>query len=336
MLLKNSVIRNIVHAQRNNPYQISHINQFQIDAGKEFGAAVSASLLITSTGIPAAVQCSIFDYYSGKRKGHYGWIQHHFVADTVGYSKFKAMEGKSPLVWRSGVKHDCSKIMELTRDGDSFYNGLGEKVDIESECIYPLLKSSDISAQKVTGHRRYILLTQKHTNEDTLHLQTTHPKTYSYLIKHSSFLDKRSSRIYQARPRFCLFGIGDYSFAPYKVVVSGLYKHTQFALSISADKPVMADDTCYILGFEDKRDAEITHKILNHPYTQTFIRSILFDDAKRVISKELLSRIDLTKAAEIIGAKELGISESELESYTRMLRACSACETKQLHLNLSA
>ncbi len=336
LLLKNSVIRNIVQTQRNIPYRISHINQYQIDADKEFGAAVAASLLVTTTGNPAATQCSVYDFYSGKRIKSYGWIQEHFVADTITYSKFREIDGKSPLIWRSGVKHDCAKIMELTYDGDLFYNGLGEKVDIESECIYPLLKSSDISARQVTKLRRYLILTQKHTTDDTHSLRITHPKMYSYLIRHSDFLDKRSSRIYRSRPRFCLFGIGDYSFAPYKVVVSGLYKHMQFALSLSTDKPVMADDTCYILGFENKKDAEITHKILNHPYTQTFIRSILFDDAKRIISKELLSRIDLIKAAEIIGANELNIPTSELNRYINMLRSCSAGDTKQLHLNLSA
>ncbi len=31
---------------------------------------------------------------------------------------------------------------------------------------------------------------------------------------HAEFLDRRGSIIYRKNPRFCLFGVGDHSFAP--------------------------------------------------------------------------------------------------------------------------
>lgn len=44
--------------------------------------------------------------------------------------------------WRQGVKHDCSKVMELSVDGSVLKNGQGETVDIEDDIIFPLIKSS--------------------------------------------------------------------------------------------------------------------------------------------------------------------------------------------------
>lgn len=45
-----------------------------------------------------------------------------------------------------------------------------------------------------------------------------------------------------------MFGIGDYSFAPYKVALSGFYKKPLFCL-LYASKPVMTDDTAYFWHF---------------------------------------------------------------------------------------
>ena len=53
-------------------------------------------------------------------------ILHTIFVDAVLY-------GTSPLKWRSGVKHDCSRVMELRPNGDDdFENGLGEVVSLES------------------------------------------------------------------------------------------------------------------------------------------------------------------------------------------------------------
>jgi hypothetical protein len=108
---------------------------------------------------------------------------------------------------------------------------------------------------------------------------------------------------------FSIFGIGDYSFKPYKVAIAGMYKTTTFSLvKPNNNKPVMLDDTCYFIGFETLIEAEITRILLNKEMTQNFIQSIAFKDAKRMITKELLMRIDLN---EIIN--ETDIYELQLE-----------------------
>jgi hypothetical protein len=70
----------------------------------------------------------------------------------------------------------------------------------------------------------------------------------------------------------------------------------------------MLDDTCYFIGFEILIEAEITQILLNKEITQNFIKSIAFKDAKRMITKDLLMRIDLN---EIINKTD--ICELQLE-----------------------
>src|SRR5699024_723399 len=102
-------------------------------------------------------------------------------------------------------------------------------------------------------------------------------------------LDGRKSSIYKGKPRFCVFGLGDYSFKPYKVVVSSFYKNIIFSLvSPINGQSVMLDDTCYMLGFDNWAFAKITHHLLNSPVVMQFISALCFTDAKRVINCELL------------------------------------------------
>ena len=336
ILLKNSVIKNILHSQKSERLNIANIQQHRIDASREFGAAVAASLFIAQASPEPAMQCKVYDFYTNNHTHTYGWIHDKFVANTDTYNSHKDIDGICPLTWRSGVKHDCSKVMELGKNSDGYYNAHGQQVDIEEDLIFPLVKSSDINTSNSGITRRYILITQHRTSEETATLAITHPKAYQYLEEHASELDNRGSRIYRGRPRFAIFGIGDYSFAPYKVIVSGLYKHTYFSYFGGIEKPYMADDTCYILPFQDRETAIITQSILNHKSTQAFIRSILFEDAKRVISKDLLERIDLIAAARKIGHKELNISSNELEKYIKTIISSANKGATQLTLSLTA
>ena len=249
----------------------------------------------------------------------YGWVNNNFVSDIVLYQEYSYMDGRSPLTWWSGVKHDCAKVMELTNNDGQYTNGIGEIVDIEEDMVYPLIKSSDIKGGMISSTRKYVIVTQKTTSDDTEWITIKYPKTYKYLSSHAEFFDNRGSRIYKGRSRFCIFGIGEYSFKPYKIAVSGLYKKPTFTIITPVSgKSVMLDDTCYMLGFDTLDDAVTTLQLLNSKPVQSFIESLIFADAKRVISKDLLMRIDLMKALE--HSSFCLIDNSVSEHYSTMLK----------------
>jgi len=296
-LLKNATIKNICYAQARFAYPIKNLSQYEIDAQKEFGVSVAASLFICSTGY-VGNRCDVYDLYSEQYVKTYGWYNYKFISDINLYEKINAIDGKCELEWRSGVKHDCASIMELYKEGNSYYNKLNEKVDIEESSIYPLLKSSDVNSGEYSN--KYVIITQHNLNEETEHLQYAAPKTYAYLCRHNAYFNRRKSRIYKGRPEFCMFGVGDYTFMPYKIVIAGLYKNPVFRLLTSKDgKCFIPDDTCYYLSFDNLQFAQNVLSVLNSDAVSDFIKAICFLDSKRPITKEILMRINLTEASKI-------------------------------------
>ncbi len=205
--------------------------------------------------------------------------------------------------WRSGVKHDCSKVMELRKDGDGLLNEFGESVKIENDYLFPMLKSSDLSKSDPTPSK-YMLVPQKRIGEDTQVISLKAPLTWKYLQLHSKLLDKRASTIYRKRPSFSVFGVGDYAFAPWKIAISGFYKSLAFRLIGSeGGKPVVLDDTCYFLPFNNRDDARVVLSMLSSNAAKEFFMSRIFWDAKRPITAEILGSLDLAALASECGTQ---------------------------------
>ncbi len=303
-LLKNSVVKNTVHAQPILKFPIGEMEQLGIDASVEFDADVNASLFFAKFAVRDIGRvCENGDFYTGKGKRKFGWVGEKFVSDVDAYGAYAEFDGLSPLVWRQGVKHDCAKILELDACGNNvFANMAGERVELEPAAVFGLLKSSDLKLPRIRNPRKYSMLTQTRINEPPAAYLSAFPKAWAYLKAHESAFAARKSSIYRNRPPFSMFGIGDYTLAPYKVAISGFYKQTRFSLVYPhAGKPMLLDDTCYFLGFACEADAEFVLELLNSDEVQKFLASLVFFDSKRGITKDVLMRIDLKRAAKAQG-----------------------------------
>lgn len=295
-LLKNSVIRNVVLKQKEDRFRIGCVEQCLIDAQTEFNVSVDASCFSARFNAEPAMFCKIKDFYSGRSVRDYGWVDESFVADMEEYCKMSRFDNRSSYIWRSGVKHDCASILELTFEDGALKNGLGEIVKIEDDLIFPLLKSSDVVKLKNQQFRKYIIIPQKKVGEDTSLLEHTHPRAYAYLKKHENVFVNRKSSIYKGKGQFSIFGIGDYSFKPYKILVSSLYKEIKFVLVNEIDgRPIMVDDTCYQLDFDDLNEAQSVYAALQSEEIRSLLESLVFTDAKRVVTKGILMRLDLQR-----------------------------------------
>lgn len=245
----------------------------------------------------------MFDSLSAKRTSTtLGLAGQDLVSDIRTYRRLKHLEGLCPYQWRSGVKHDCASVMELRRsDGRGLENKLGEHIRIEPDYVFPLLKCSDLANGRVAPER-FVIVTQRRVGEDTSVIAKAAPRTWDYLSSHQKLFEARKSSIYNNRVPFALFGIGDYAFAPWKVAVSGLHRTPRFALVGPVDhKPVLFDDTCYFLPFEDEREAKVVAEILNSEECREFLESLTFTDSKRPITVELLQRLSILALAEDTG-----------------------------------
>ena len=310
-LIKASVAQNLMQDQKRNHFSISQSEKLNIDSKKEFNVSVKACLLLAHLNGKADFLCKEYDLYSGKYLTTFGWYKDKFVSSVEDYDKSRIIEGKSVFTWRSGVKHDCSKVMELKQINGHYVNGLNEEVKLEEALVYGLIKSADLREQKTKTYRKSTIITQRKTGQETNYIKGKFPLTYQYLSSHKKFFEKRKSSIYKNMPDFSIFGIGDYSFANYKIAISGLYKSTHFTL-ISPDhsKPIMLDDTCYFIGFGQLKMAEIAHYLLNADLVQQFLKSIIFSDSKRAVNKGVLMRIDFEKA---FGSLNFGDAKEKIE-----------------------
>ncbi len=299
LLVKNSVIKNIIFDQNKNHYKIAYIEKQCIDSKKEFNVSVEASLFYCKLNSNPAFNCEEFNFYDNKTSYlKSGWLVDKFVSNIDTYIHTKEIDGECPFVWRQGLKHDCSAIMELDKTNGHYINGLNEEIELEDGLIYGILKSSDLKNTVINKTRKFTIVTQKKVGQETNYIRTEYPKTYQYLAQHQANFNARKSSIYNNKPLFSIFGIGDYSFKPYKVAISGLYKTFHFTLVMPQDnKPVMLDDTCYLIGFEKIEYAVYSLILLNADTTMQFLQSITFADAKRTFTKDVLMRINLLELA---------------------------------------
>ncbi len=306
VLCKTAVARKIlIHAWKKQ-LRIKRADVYLVDASKHFGAAVDAGLLVIQfdPGV-TNFECSVHSDLKAPAHSTFGMCNNGLVADVATYTRWQHLDGGKRGTWRSGIKHDCSKVMQFVPEGSKYRNGLGKLVGLEDEYLYPMLKSSDL-ANSVSPRPRYdMLVPQRFIGEQTENIRHDAPHTWEYLVEHGELLDQRQSSIYRDRPRFSVFGIGDYSFAPWKIAIAGLYKTLAFRLvGPYHGRPVVLDDTCYFYSCESEEDAVFVLEMLNSSAASEFLSSLIFWGDKRPVTAHLLNRLDLFQLAKELGRLE--------------------------------
>jgi hypothetical protein len=286
MLCKTATARKVLRHAWLKGWPVDQATLHRIDAQEHFGASVDACLFMLRGGVHGPREAALFDSLgSPKAPVRFGLAGDELVADLDAYERLSHLEGTSPYRWRSGIKHDCAAVMELTQVSDTHYaNGLGETVMLESEVVFPLLKSTALYHGRVNPDR-WILLTQRRVGESTRTLASRAPNAWNYLQQHADRFEARKSSIYRRGEAFALFGIGDYAFADWKVAVSGLHRPPRFQIiPPRSGCPVMFDDTCYFVSLGSREEADT-------------LAALTLPEAKRPVTVELLHRLDLRSIA---------------------------------------
>lgn len=269
----------------------------RIDAKRSFGAAVEAGLfeLVIQPGVSVGCTALRMRPSLGASTNEVaGLVDGRFVPDIAAYQAARGAEAApgTGLIWRQGIKHDLARVLELRATSDGHWeNGSGEAVDVEPEVLCPLFKSSDLAVGRPAG--RCFPLYQFDLSGPVPDLRERWPKLARYLDSHSDRFDERGSSIYRGKPDFMLFGVGDYTRAPYKVAISGFYKKPSFRVlgSEGDGPPPLVDDTCYLLPFSRLDQAEAMAAHLNSAAVQTLLAALADRTAKRPYTKEVLGRI---------------------------------------------
>jgi hypothetical protein len=319
MLCKTKVARRVLEQAWQSSRNVGRCSIYTIDAAKHFQVAVDACLLLCELGKRNSSTAAVYSNLQSKRpqsqiglsevgRSNNGDRVYKLVSDlrlyktTTAYARNHtnaSTNSNSQWTWRSGIKHDCSSVMELLSDGQSLRSQAGRALDLEPRYLFPFLKGSQVASGQVQPTRR-VIVTQRNTGDDTKTIAHTAPQTWKYLLQHGEQLDARRSSIYKNRPRFSVFGIGDYTFTQWKVAIAGLYKKLEFrVVGPYRRKPVLFDDTTYFLPCPAREIAEEIVGILHSDPVQQFFRSQIFWDEKRPITSDLLNRLDLASLLKV-------------------------------------
>ena len=304
VLCKTAVARKVLSFAWSRKLPIESAAIYRIDAKFHFNASVDACLLVV-TCRPGAVSEDCSDYPSldaltpdmvfGVRDGT-------LVADVRLYERWRDLLGRGLSGWRSGIKHDCSRVFELVQHDAGYQNGLGVAVDVEAEVVFPLLKSSDLARNR--RPRAWMLVPQRTMRVLPEALQRQAPKAWQYLHSNAALLERRASSVYRNRPRFSIFGVGDYSFSPWKVAISGLYKKLKFVeVAPFQHRPVVLDDTCYFFACRSEHECRVLRELVESGPAREFWSAFIFWDAKRPITAQTLNMLDFATLAKVAGTE---------------------------------
>ena len=324
VLCKTTVARRVLSYSWSHSIPIESAAIHRIDTKLHFDASVDACLLVV-TCRPGAMSKDCSDYPSleaTRPDSAFGDRDGVLVANVHHYERWNGLLGMGLSGWRSGIKHDCSKVFELVKRDDRYVNGLGESVDVESKVLFPLLKSSDLANKR--HPRKWMLVPQRTMAESLEDLELSAPKAWRYLLANAATLTKRGSSIYRNRHRFSIFGVGDYSFSRWKVAISGLHKKLEFVeVGPVRGRSVVMDDTCYFFACHSEQECRVLYKLVDSEPARQFWSSYIFWDAKRPITARILNLLDFEALARVTGMEsELTqvLAERQLVRYTEGIR----------------
>lgn len=208
------------------------------------------------------------------------WITGHpralkAVKKVLGVSDYQAKAGV--CTWLNGVY--WLEVIGQRPDGlvvvSNLTEGAKRKMEsvqaaIEPDLLYPLLRGRDVSRWQATPSA-YILVTHepgmklKAVPEDELAVRL--PKTYAYLKHFEAELRNRSGyRRYfsESDPFYSMFDVGDYTFAPYKVVWPNIGSELACTVvSSSEGKPVVPQHVITLVALGNDEEAHFVCAVIN-------------------------------------------------------------------------
>ena len=120
MLCKTVVARKVLHHAWSRNLQVAESAVHLIDAAEHFGASVDACLLVSVLKPEASSrECAVYPDLESSADDHssFAFRDGRLVANLDLFNTYRHLSGTSTLKWRSGVKHDCSRVMEPATQG---------------------------------------------------------------------------------------------------------------------------------------------------------------------------------------------------------------------------
>ncbi len=298
LLLKESVARRVLlFAQE----LIADAAIVKIDSRRWFGASVASCLLYLHVQKRVTASLAAVEYFrdfSTDRAEQ--WRLDGGVVRRAPSGRSPRPKSASPVVWRHGIKHDAAAIFEFTANPARRAFAQAENgvvFETASPYVYPLLTARSLQHEpRLAPAQKYLLVPQRKLGDRSIERDDHAVNERAYLASVRARLAQRRSSIYRDKPHYAIFGVGDYTFAPYKVAVAGFYLQPKFRFLGRIDgKPCVLGDTSYFVPCSHAVDAGILTTLGNAGGILTEIAELAFA-GKRPITKRVLDALDFERA----------------------------------------
>ncbi len=182
-------------------------------------------------------------------------------------------------------------------------------VELEPDLLYPLVRGRDVH-RWLAQPSAYLLMTQDpqlRRGLDPTTVQTRYPKTWAYLKRFETVLRERSGfkryftrkqgkQVVEIGPFYSLFNVGDYTFAPWKVVWPNMGNRIDAAvISTENGKAIVPQHIVTILPVEDDSEAFYVASVVNSTPFQFTAHAYSQAGGKSFGTPEILDKILVPK-----------------------------------------
>jgi hypothetical protein len=264
--------------------------------------------LSTLNYIKSVTKRKLFDAYPDPFSGD---INDVWILAPKGVKLPKIPNRLNYYIPRHGVVNDLNSVFLLDIKGKSGkylsvtnLANIGRKkvkeikADLEPDYIYPLIKPNNTKRWHIDGYF-YMLLPQKKDGENNeSHLRVKFNKTYSFLSRFKNELLSRKSKWFkgEGKPFYSIFGIGEYTFKPYKIVWCCMSYKPDFSVvskvndKLIGNKEVIPDNTIGNISFDSKDEAHFVCSVLNSEKAELLF-SMRSSKSKWGISIDMVKKI---------------------------------------------
>lgn len=206
---------------------------------------------------------------------------------VCGNSDYQARKGvtcsANGVFWIEKVGTRPSRMLIVTNVVENVKKKVASvQAAIEQELVYPLLRGMDVNRWNAKPEISIIMPHKPGMRLKAIperEMQTNYPKTWGYLKKFEGTL--RTSGIFRrffktSDPFYSLFNVGDYTFAPAKVVWREVSNDLQCAVVGASDGlPIIPDHTLTMLETSSLREAHYICGVLNSAPARLVVRSYI-------------------------------------------------------------
>jgi hypothetical protein len=294
------------------------------------------------------------------------------IRKVLGQSHYKAHEGvntggANAVYWVDIVLERPDGLVVVR----NLIEGAKIKVDevtepIEPDLLYPLLRGRDVQRWKAEPSALILMVQDpvKRRGIDEKDLQARYPRTYGYLKRFEPVLRQRAAfkryftrperggRVTETGPFYSMFGVGDYTFAPWKVV----WREQSSTLTASVvgpqgNKPMVPDHKLMLVDCKRAEEAHFVCACLNssvgqmvaisyaveiqmNPHLLEHIRIPRFDPQDAVHCRLAKLSQAAHEAAKAGDEKRLRQIEAEIDRQAARLWGLSQDELREIQASL--